>query len=97
MYTRLDLEGIDFERDINFPGAYPYTCGVHAARYRGKMWTMRQFSGMGNAQQNNKRYHFLLNKGQEKAPAQIDCWLRNGSAAYVEGIGICDDPQDLDR
>ena len=66
LYTPLDLEGIDFERDINFPGAYPYTRGVHANMYRGKMWTMRQFSGMGNAQQTNERYHFLLNKGDTK-------------------------------
>ena len=42
LYTPLDLEGIDFERDINFPGAYPYTRGVHANMYRGKLWTMRQ-------------------------------------------------------
>ncbi len=72
LYTPLDLEGIDFERDINFPGAYPYTRGVHANMYRGKMWTMRQFSGMGNAQQTNERYHFLLNKGQTGLSVAFD-------------------------
>ncbi len=72
LYTPLDLEGIDFERDINFPGFYPYTRGVHANMYRGKMWTMRQFSGMGNAAQTNERYHFLLNKGQTGLSVAFD-------------------------
>ncbi len=72
LYTPLDLEGIDFERDINFPGFYPYTRGVHATMYRGKLWTMRQFSGMGNAQQTNERYHFLLNRGQTGLSVAFD-------------------------
>jgi len=72
LYTPLDLENVDFERDINFPGAYPYTRGVHANMYRGKMWTMRQFSGMGNANQTNERYHFLLNKGQTGLSVAFD-------------------------
>ncbi|MCI0387439.1 MAG: methylmalonyl-CoA mutase family protein, partial [Acidobacteria bacterium] len=49
LYTPRDLEEIDFERDINFPGMAPYTRGVHPTGYRAKPWTMRQFAGFGSA------------------------------------------------
>ena len=49
---------------LGFPGQYPYTRGVHANMYRGKLWTMRQFSGYGSREESNKRYHYLLNQGQ---------------------------------
>ena len=49
---------------LGFPGQYPYTRGVHANMYRGKLWTMRQFSGYGSPEESNKRYHYLLNQGQ---------------------------------
>jgi len=72
LYTALDTEAIDFERDINFPGEFPYTRGVHATMYRGKPWTMRQFAGMGNAEQTNERYHFLLKSGQTGLSVAFD-------------------------
>ena len=49
---------------LGFPGQYPYTRGVHANMYRGKLWTMRQFSGYGSPEESNKRYHYLLSQGQ---------------------------------
>lgn len=49
---------------LGFPGQYPYTRGIHANMYRGKLWTMRQFSGFGTPEETNKRYQFLLNQGQ---------------------------------
>jgi len=48
LYTPLDVEDIDFERDINFPGMAPYTRGIHPTGYRAKPWTMRQFAGYGS-------------------------------------------------
>lgn len=50
--------------DLGFPGQYPYTRGIHANMYRGKLWTMRQFSGFGTPKETNERFHFLLEEGQ---------------------------------
>lgn len=57
---------------IGFPGQYPYTRGVHHSMYRGRMWTMRQFSGMGTARQTNERYHYLLKQGQTGLSVAFD-------------------------
>ena len=54
----------NFIKKIGFPGQFPFTRGVHANMYRGKLWTKRQFSGFGTAKETNKRYHSLLSKGQ---------------------------------
>src|SRR5262245_26586298 len=59
LYTPADLEAIDFDRDIGFPGEFPYTRGIHATGYRGKMWTMRQFAGFGSAFDTNRRFKYL--------------------------------------
>ena len=72
LYTPLDIEDIDFEKDIAYPGEYPYTRGVHHNMYRGRLWTMRQFAGMGNAQQTNERNHYLLNRGQTGLSVAFD-------------------------
>ncbi len=56
--------GFDFERDLGWPGEYPYTRGVQPTGYRGKIWTMRQFAGYGTAKQTNERFHYLLDHGQ---------------------------------
>ncbi len=63
-YTPADLEGFDFLEKVGFPGGYPYTRGVHPSMYRGRLWTMRQFSGFGSAEDTNARYHYLLGQGQ---------------------------------
>jgi methylmalonyl-CoA mutase N-terminal domain/subunit len=64
LYTAEDLQGIDLAKDVGFPGAYPFTRGVRDTMYRGRMFTMRQFSGFGLARESNQRYHYLLEHGQ---------------------------------
>src|ERR1700730_9328346 len=63
LHTSEDLEGIDYRRDINDPGEYPYTRGIHRSGYRGKLWTMRQFAGFGTPEETNARYKALLGAG----------------------------------
>ena len=63
LYTAEDLAGIDDARDINDPGTFPYTRGIHATGYRGKLWTMRQFAGFGTPEETNRRYRALLKAG----------------------------------
>ena len=63
LYTPDDLAGIDYARDINDPGNFPYTRGIHATGYRGKLWTMRQFAGFGTPEETNRRYRALLKAG----------------------------------
>ncbi|HET7710622.1 MAG TPA: methylmalonyl-CoA mutase family protein, partial [Thermoanaerobaculia bacterium] len=62
--TPNDVADLDFERDLNFPGQFPYTRGIHPTGYRGKLWTMRQFAGFGTPRQSNERYKYLLSHGQ---------------------------------
>jgi len=64
LYGPEDVASLDLERDLGKPGEYPYTRGIHPSMYRGRLWTMRQFAGFGNAKQTNERYHFLLAQGQ---------------------------------
>ena len=64
LYTKDDLADLDYDRDLAYPGQFPFTRGVHPTMYRGKLWTMRQFAGMGTARDANKRFHFLLDHGQ---------------------------------
>src|ERR1700676_5383810 len=63
LYTAEDVEGIDYARDINNPGAFPYTRGIHQTGYRGKLWTMRQFACFGTPENTNARYKTLLDAG----------------------------------
>ncbi len=63
LYTPLDLEGMDYNQDLSFPGDYPYTRGVYPSMYRGRLWTMRQYAGFGTAEETNKRFRYLLNQG----------------------------------
>ena len=53
LYTPLDLEGFDYERDLGFPGEYPYTRGVQPTMYRGRLWTMRMYAGFATAEESN--------------------------------------------
>ncbi|MHA1859271.1 MAG: acyl-CoA mutase large subunit family protein [Candidatus Thorarchaeota archaeon] len=64
LYTPLDIPNFDYLRDLGFPSRYPYTRGVQPTMYRGRIWTMRQFAGMGTAEESNARYKFLLANGQ---------------------------------
>jgi methylmalonyl-CoA mutase N-terminal domain/subunit len=72
LYGPEDVEHIDLARDIAYPGAYPYTRGIHPGGYRDRLWTMRQFAGFGNAKQTNERYHFLLAQGQNGLSVAFD-------------------------
>ncbi len=64
LYGPGDIAHIDYRRDLGVPGEYPFTRGIHPTMYRGKMFTMRQFSGFGTAKESNERYHYLLGAGQ---------------------------------
>jgi methylmalonyl-CoA mutase N-terminal domain/subunit len=64
IYTPADLPDFDYMRDLGFPSEYPYTRGVQPTMYRGRFWTMRQFAGMGSAEETNERFKFLLAHGQ---------------------------------
>ena len=64
LYTPADLDGFDYARDLNHPGEYPFTRGIHQTMYRGKVWTMRQFSGFATPEDTNQRLHYLLAQGQ---------------------------------
>jgi methylmalonyl-CoA mutase N-terminal domain/subunit len=64
LYTLEDIKDIDYSRDIGFPGVYPFTRGVQPSMYRGRLWTMRMFSGLGGPEETNKRFHYLLDHGE---------------------------------
>ncbi len=63
LYTVEDIASLDYSRDLNHPGQYPYTRGIHPTGYRGKLWTMRQFAGFGTPEETNGRYKGLLEAG----------------------------------
>ncbi len=72
LYSPDNTPEIDFEKDINYPGAYPYTRGVRTNMYRGRLWTMRQFAGFATAVESNQRYKFLLSQGQTGLSVAFD-------------------------
>ncbi|HZV79841.1 MAG TPA: methylmalonyl-CoA mutase family protein [Candidatus Binatus sp.] len=72
IYGPEDLSGVDYDRDLAYPGQYPYTRGIHPTMYRGRLWTMRQFAGFGTAKQTNERYKFLLEQGQTGLSVAFD-------------------------
>ncbi len=63
LYTPLDIKKLDYNRDLGFPGEFPYTRGVQPTMYRGRLWTMRQYAGFATAEESNKRYKYLLEQG----------------------------------
>ena len=64
LYTPLDGQDTDYQRDIGYPGEYPFTRGVQPTMYRGRLWTTRQYAGYGSAEESNERFRFLLSQGQ---------------------------------
>src|SRR4051794_38262764 len=72
LYTPDSLDGFDPEADLGYPGQYPFARGVHAAMYRSRLWTMRQFAGFGTPRQTNERFRFLLAKGQTGLSTAFD-------------------------
>ncbi|QXM07248.1 acyl-CoA mutase large subunit family protein [Crassaminicella indica] len=63
LYTPLDIEDFDYERDLGMPGSFPYTRGVQPTMYRGRFWTMRMYAGFATAEESNKRYKYLIEQG----------------------------------
>jgi methylmalonyl-CoA mutase N-terminal domain/subunit len=72
LYSPADVEPLDFERDISFPGNFPYTRGIHPTGYRGKLWTMRQFAGFSTPEETNARFKYLLAQGQNGLSVAYD-------------------------
>jgi methylmalonyl-CoA mutase N-terminal domain/subunit len=72
LYTPEDIKDLDYSDDLGFPGEYPYTRGVRQNMYRGRVWTMREFSGFGTARDTNERYKFLLKHGETGLSVAFD-------------------------
>ncbi len=72
LYTPDDIKELDYKRDLGYPGKYPFTRGVYNSMYRGRIWTMRLFSGFGTAKQTNERYKFLIERGQTGLSVAFD-------------------------
>lgn len=64
LYTPLDTTSLDYNKELGYPGQYPFTRGVQSTMYRGRFWTMRQYAGFGSAKESNERYRYLLDQGQ---------------------------------
>jgi methylmalonyl-CoA mutase N-terminal domain/subunit len=72
LYTPLDIQNFDYVKDLAFPNQYPFTRGVHSTMYRGRLWTMRLFSGFGTAEETNERYKYLLTHGNTGLSVAFD-------------------------
>jgi methylmalonyl-CoA mutase N-terminal domain/subunit len=105
LYTPADLAGWQADRDLGFPGQFPYTRGVQPTMYRGRLWTMRQYAGMGDAEESNKRYKYLLASGTTglsvafDLPTQIGLDSDNALAMGEVGkVGVAiDSVEDMER
>ncbi|MBM4174711.1 MAG: methylmalonyl-CoA mutase [Ignavibacteria bacterium] len=93
LYSPEDIRHMDYEKDLNLPGEYPYTRGIHKNMYRGKLWTMRQFAGFGSPEDTNNRFKYLLAHGQTGLSVAFDLptlmgWDADAELAQGE-VGIC--------
>jgi methylmalonyl-CoA mutase N-terminal domain/subunit len=78
LYTSADLAAFDEERDLGFPGEFPFTRGIYPSMYRGRLWTMRQYAGFGTAAESNARYRYLLQHGQTGLSVAFDLCTQIG-------------------
>ena len=105
LYTAADLKGSDYESEVGYPGEYPFTRGVQATMYRGRLWTMRQYAGMGDAEESNKRYKYLLANGTTGLSVAFDLPTQIGmdsdhalAAGEVGKVGVAiDSIEDMER
>jgi methylmalonyl-CoA mutase N-terminal domain/subunit len=105
LYTPVDLKGSDYESEVGYPGEYPFTRGVQATMYRGRLWTMRQYAGMGDAEESNKRYKYLLANGTTGLSVAFDLPTQIGmdsdhalAAGEVGKVGVAiDSIADMER
>ncbi|MHB9040729.1 MAG: acyl-CoA mutase large subunit family protein [Melioribacteraceae bacterium] len=93
LYSPDDIAGQNFLDDINFPGEYPFTRGIHPTGYRGRVWTMRQFAGFGTPEDTNERFKYLLGHGQTGLSVAFDLptlmgWDADAPLSQGE-VGIC--------
>jgi methylmalonyl-CoA mutase N-terminal domain/subunit len=105
LYTPADLKGSDYESEVGYPGEYPFTRGVQATMYRGRLWTMRQYAGMGDAEESNRRYKYLLANGTTGLSVAFDLPTQIGldsdhplAAGEVGKVGVAiDSIEDMQR
>jgi len=93
LYTPDDVREMDYTEDLGFPGEYPFTRGVHATMHRGRLWTMRQFSGFGTAEETNARFKYLLREGETGLSVAFDMptiWGYDSDHPMANGeVGTC--------
>jgi len=98
LYTPEDTEGRDYLEAVGFPGQYPFTRGIHPTMYRGQLWTMRQYAGIGTAKESNERFRYLLKEGQTGLSVAFDLPTQMGldsdhplAAGEVGQVGVAID------
>ncbi len=105
LYTPADLENFSYDGELGYPGQFPFTRGVQATMYRGRLWTMRQYAGMGDADESNKRYKYLLSQGTTGLSVAFDLPTQIGydsDSSYAMGevgkVGVAiDSIEDMQR
>jgi len=105
LYTPADIEDLSYREDIGFPGEEPYTRGVYSTGHRGRLWTMRQYAGMGTAAETNERFNYLLEEGQTGLSMAFDLPTQMGydsddamAAGEVGKAGVAiDSLRDMER
>jgi methylmalonyl-CoA mutase N-terminal domain/subunit len=105
LYTPADLGDLDYDTQVGYPGEYPFTRGVQATMYRGRLWTMRQYAGMGDAEESNQRYRYLLAQGTTGLSVAFDLPTQIGldsdhvlAAGEVGKVGVAiDSVEDMER
>jgi methylmalonyl-CoA mutase N-terminal domain/subunit len=105
LYTPADLENWDYDQQDGYPGDFPYTRGVQPTMYRGRLWTMRQYAGMGDAEESNKRYKYLLAHGTTGLSVAFDLPTQIGldsdhplAVGEVGKVGVAiDSLEDMER
>jgi methylmalonyl-CoA mutase, N-terminal domain len=105
LYTDTDLTAWDYDRHVGYPGQFPFTRGVQPTMYRGRLWTMRQYAGMGDAEESNKRYKYLLGNGTTGLSVAFDLPTQIGldsdnplSMGEVGKVGVAiDSIEDMQR
>ncbi|MGC2545887.1 MAG: methylmalonyl-CoA mutase family protein, partial [Silvibacterium sp.] len=105
VYTAADLENFSPDRDLGYPGEYPFTRGIQPTMYRGRLWTMRQYAGMGDAEESNRRYKFLIANGTAGLSVAFDLPTQIGydsddpmALGEVGKVGVAiDSLEDMER
>src|ERR1043166_8521649 len=105
LYTPSDLENWNYDQQVGYPGTYPFRRGIQPTMYRGRLWTMRQYAGMGDAEESNKRYKYLLAHGTTGLSVAFDLPTQIGmdsdhsmAIGEVGKVGVAiDSIEDMER